>query len=76
MLFMSNQHIKKSVSSTVCCYKLVSNLTLATEIIWLCKKCVSQSLSCCVDSESSKCSECMLHTSHKCNLVVSEAEWA
>ena len=44
--------------------------------MWLCKECVLWSLSCCVGSESFKCSECMLHTSHKCNLMISEAEWA
>ena len=54
-------------------YRLTSNLALAIETMWLCKKYVLWSLSCCVDSESFKCSKCVLHTSYKCDLVISES---
>ena len=76
LLFISNQCIKKLTSSTVHCHNLADSLTLSFKTMWLCKKCVSQSLSCCVRSESFKCSECAVHTLQKCDLVVSEAEWA
>ena len=74
--FMSNQHIKKMISFTVYCCRLVCNLALATETMWSCKECISWSLSYCVSSESFKCSECVSHTSCKCDLIISEAEWA
>ena len=72
---MPNQHIRKSTSFTVHHYKLVSSLTLLFKTMQLCKKCVSQSLSCCVRSESFKYSECAAHTFWKCDLVISEVKW-
>ena len=54
----------------------MSSLTLLSDTMWLCKECVSQSLSCCVRSESFKCSECTAHTFWKCDLVISKTEWA
>ena len=74
-LFMSNHCIKKSVSFIVYYYKLASNLALATKTMWSCKKCVLCSFSCCVSLKFFKCSECMLHTSHKCDLVISKVKW-
>ena len=74
--FMSNQHIRKTVSFTVHHHRLVCNLALVTETMQSCKKCVLWSLSCCVGPESFKCLKCVSHTSCKCDLVISEAEWA
>ena len=76
LLFMSNHHIRKSVSFTVHHYHLASDLAQAAKTMWLCKKCVSQSLFCHVSSEFSKCSECTAHTFWKCDLVIFKAEWA
>ena len=76
LLFMSNHHIKKSVSFTIYCYYLASDLVQVTKTMWLCKKCVSWSLSCHVDLKSFKCSECVSHISYKCDLIISKTEWA
>ena len=42
--------------------------------MWSCKKCVLWSLSYWVGPEFFKCSECVLHTSCKCDLVISKVE--
>ena len=75
-LFMSNQCIRKLVSFTVYHYKLLSSLALFIKIIWLCKKCVSRSLTCCMRSESFKCSKYAAHSFYKCDLVIFKTEWA
>ena len=74
-LFMSNQCIKKLTSFMIHCYKLAGSLTLSSEMMWLCKECVSQSLSCHVGLKSFKCVKCAAHTLQKYDLVISETEW-
>ena len=76
LLLMSNSCIRKFISFTVYCYKLASNLTLVIKTMWPCKECVSWSLFCHVDSEFFKYFKCVLHTSYKCDLVISEVKWA
>ena len=75
LLFMSC-HIKKPFSSSKKCCDLAAKISSYSEIMCSCKECVTCSIACCVRSKSFKCAECLLHTFWKCNLVISETEWA
>ena len=74
LLFMSS-YIKKSFSSLKKCCDLAAKILSYSEIMCSYKKYVTCLIIYCVRSESFKCAECLLHTSQKCNLVISETEW-
>ena len=75
LLFMS-YYIKKLFSSLKKCCDLTAKISSYSEIMCSCKECVTYSVICHVESESFKCAECLSHTFWKCNLVISETEWA
>ena len=74
LLFMSS-YLKKSFSSLKKYYNLAAKILSYSEIMHSCKECITCSVICYVESESFKCVKCLLHTSQKYNLVISETEW-
>ena len=74
LLFMSCC-IKKSFSSLKKCCDLAAKISSYSEITCFCKECVTCLVICCVESESFKCAECLLHTFWKYDLIISETEW-
>ena len=73
---MPSSRVTKSRSSTTRRQSLAKRLATSSETMRPCNECVARSLVCRVGPESSKCSECVTHTSRKCDLVISESEWA
>ena len=75
LLFMSC-YIKKSFSSLKKYCDLAAKISSYSEIMCSCKECMTHSVICCIEPESFKCAEYLSHTFWKCNLVISETEWA
>ena len=73
---MPPHHTSLSVNSLVCCHSLATKLDCEDSTMCPCKKCVSCGLTCHVDKDSSKCNKCTHTSFQKCNLVLSETEWA
>ena len=74
LLFMSS-HIKKSFSSSKKCHDLAVKILSYSKTMCSCKECVTYSVTCCIEPESFKYAECLLHTFWKYNLVISKTEW-
>ena len=65
-----------SVNSLMHCCDLTTKLDCENLTMCSCKKCISHDLTCCVNKNFSKCNECTCTSSWKCDLILSEAEWA
>ena len=73
---MSSCCTSLSVNSSVCCCSLTTKLDCEDLIMHSCKKCVFCNLTCHVNKDFSKCNECTHVSSQKCDLILSETEWA
>ena len=69
---MSFSYIKKTDTFTIYHYVLVVCLSSSKEIMCLCKKCTTQSLTCQVKQDSDHCLKCVHLLHQKYDLIVSE----
>ena len=74
-LLMPSQCMTWISNLSVCHQRLVDHLQLSANNMHPCHECVLRYLMCCISKESNKCLKCVCSTHHKCDLVISEAEW-
>ena len=73
---MPPHHTNQSSDPTVHRQLLADNLDRGNLVMRPCSECVSHGFTCLVGKESSKCNECVHSSTQKCNLILTETEWA